>query len=179
MLTRLRAIVVALFLLTGLLSGELRPAHAEALTIRLQPTYAIADVGDTVLIKILVDGAVDLGAFEFHLGYDPSMLEATGAELGAFLTSTGRTPVPLGPVVRGGEIRFAAASYGAAAGPDSDGVLAEVGFRVLGEGTSGLTFNRLIVTDTYAQVLPASAIDGTFTGGASPYPSIYVPLVLK
>lgn len=179
MWARSRGIAVAVVLLAGLLSGGLQPADADTVTVGLEPGHLIGGVGDTVVATVWVDGAVDLGAFEFHLGYDPAILQATGAELGALLTSTGRTPVPLGPALREGEIRFAGASYGTAAGADGSGALAEITFRVVGAGTSALTFNRVIVTDAVAQVLPADAIDGTFSTEAGLSSSVRLPLLLR
>ena len=179
MWARSRGIVVALVLMAGLLSGGPQPVIAEAITLRLQPSHTFADLGETVVVTVLVDDVTDLGAFEFHLGYDPAVLEATDASLGAFLTSTGRTPVPLGPALSTDEIRFAAASYGTPAGPNGTGVLAEVTFRVVGSGTSALSFNRVIVTDTAAQVLPAGAANGLFTSGQSSQHLLYLPVVLK
>lgn len=179
MLTRIWAMVTAFVLLIALLSGRSQPADAEVITVRLQPDRVVAGVGDTVLVGVVVEGAFDLGAFEFHLGYDPSVLTATGAELGPFLTSTGRSPVPLGPMVKSGEIRFAGASYGTAGGPGGAGVLAQVRFRVIGSGTSALTFNRVIITDTHAQVLSARTSNGMFTTGERSYPPVHLPLVLR
>ena len=179
MWARFRGIAVAVVLLAGLLSGGLQPADADTITVGLEPGRLVGGVGDTVVVAVRVDGAVDLGAFEFHLGYDPAILQATGAELGAFLASTGRTPVPLGPALREGEIRFAGASYGTAAGAEGGGVLAQVTLRVVGAGTTPLTFNRVIVTDAMAQVLPADAIDGTFSTEMSLSSSVRLPLVLR
>lgn len=174
-----RGVVAAVILLAGLLGGGSQPVDADTITVRLLPGHAVGEVGKTVAVTVWIDGAANLGAFEFHLGYDPAVLQAVGAQLEAFLTSTGRTPVPLGPAVKPNEIRFAGASYGTAAGPDGSGMLAQVTFRVVGPGTSPLTFNRLIVTDTQAQVLPASAVDGTFTSGKVPYSPVYLPLVRR
>lgn len=179
MWARSRGIVVTVVLLAGLLSGGLRPAGADTITVRLEPGRLVGDVGDTVGVAVWVDGAVDLGAFEVHLGYDPAILQATGAELGAFLGSTGRALVPLGPALREGEIRFAGASYGTAAGADGSGALAEITFRVVGAGSSALTFNRVIVTDAMAQVLPADAIDGAFSTEAGLSSSVRLPLLLR
>lgn len=174
-----RGMLVAVALLAGLVSGGSQPVAANTITVRLQPGHAVGWIGETVPVSVWVDGVSDLGAFEFYLGYDPAVLRATGAELGTFLTSTGRTPVPLGPLVTDDEIRFAGASYGTAAGPDGGGVLARVTFRVVGSGTSALTFNRIIVTDTAAQVLPASTVNGLFTAGELSHAPLYLPLVLK
>lgn len=179
MWARSRGITVTVVLLAGLLSGGFQPADADAITVGLEPRRLIGDVGDTVVATVWVDGVVNLGAFEFHLGYDPEILRATGAELGVLLTSTGRTPVPLGPALREGEMRFAGASYGTAAGADGAGALAQITFRVVGAGTSALTFNRVIVTDAVAQVLPADAIDGVFSTQAGLSPSVRLPLLLR
>jgi hypothetical protein len=179
MWVRIRGLVVTVVLLAGLLPGGWQPAGADAITVGLEPRHLVGDVGGTVVTTVQIDGVVNLGAFEFHLGYDPAVLQATGAELGAFLTSTGRSPVPLGPAMRVGEIRFAGATYGTAAGPDGAGALAQITFRVVGSGTSTLTFNRIIVTDAVAQVLPARAIDGTFSTEASLYSPVHLPLLLR
>ncbi len=179
MRTKWRGMAIAVVLLAGLLSGGLQPADANAVTLRLQPGNLVGEVGTTVGVMVQVEGAADLGAFEFHLGYDPAVLEATEVWLGDFLTRTGRTPVPLGPRLDVGEVRFAGASYGTATGPGGSGVLAQITFRVVGSGTTALTFNRVIVTDTDARVLDAGAIDGSFTSGQSPYLPVFVPLLLR
>ncbi|MFQ5592896.1 MAG: cohesin domain-containing protein [Anaerolineae bacterium] len=179
MWARSRGMIVAIVLLAGLLSGGLQPVDADTVTVRLEPGRLVGNVGDSVVITVWVDEIVNLGAFEFHLGYDPAILQATDAELGPFLTSTGRTPVPLGPALREGEIRYAGASYGTAAGADGSGALAQITFRVVGAGTSALTFNRIIVTDAVAQVLPADAIDGLFSTEPALSAPVRLPLLMR
>jgi hypothetical protein len=173
------SIIAALVTLAGLLSASSQLAGAQAITIRLEPSRIVADVGQTVQVTVRMEGAVDLGAFEFHLGYNPAVLEATDAGLGPLLTSTGRSPVPLGPALKDGEIRFAGASYGTEGGPDGAGVLAQVTFRIVGPGTSGLTFNRIIVTDSDAQVQPATAVGGLLATNERLLAFLYLPMVLN
>lgn len=179
MWARSRGILTAMVLLAGLLSGGLQVANADTVTVRLEPDHLVGSVGATVSVAVWADDVVDLGAFEVHLSYDPAVLQATGAELGPFLTSSGRTPVPLGPALREGEIRFAGATYGTPAGPHGSGELAQITFRVVGSGSSALAFNRVIVTDAAAQVLPTEGVDGTFSTEPGLHISVLLPLVVR
>ena len=44
-------------------------------------------------------GFVNLGGFEFDLGVDPAVAHMTGASVGSFLGTSGRTVGELGPIV--------------------------------------------------------------------------------
>ena len=179
MWVKVRGVYVVVMVLVGLLSVRTQPAGAEVIALRLVPNSGSAAVGETITLQVLIDGAVNLGAFEFHLGYDPQVLQPQSAILGPFLTTTGRTPVPLGPAIKGDEIRFAGASYGEIAGPDGSGELATVTFRVVGPGSSPLTFRRVIVTDVRAAVQPAVGLDGLFVAGIDAVSSTRLPLLQR
>ena len=65
------------------------------LTVRVMPAVQDVALGQVFIVEVVVDGTADLGAFEFHLVYDPAMLTVERVELGSFLGSTGRTVQPI------------------------------------------------------------------------------------
>ena len=99
-----------------------------------------------------------LGGFEFTLSYPQQMLHVTRAGLGDFLASTGRQPVPVGPVIDNGAgtVKFGAATTGSAPGPNGDGVLADVCFEPQKGGKAELAFAEGQLTDTFGAVIPVS-----------------------
>ena len=169
-------VLVLAVLVTGLFNGSL-PAVAQTTTFHLQPSVTEAEVGEVVSVAVVVENVVNLGAFEFHLGFDSSILQPENVELGSLLASTGRTPVPLGPEFNANELRFAGASYGNVDGADGTGVVAVVSLRVVAAGVSLLSFNRVIVTDKDAEVLPADGVDGLITTSQVFRHAVYLPFV--
>ena len=99
-------------------------------------------------VNVRIENAVNLGAFQFELTYNSTCIQATGATVGPFLGSTGRTVTPVGPTFGTGSITFGAASHGTASGPSGSGVLATVTFRA-GTTTccSDLHLQNVILTD--------------------------------
>ena len=100
-------------------------------------------VGDQFAVTIQVEGAANLGAFEFEFGANPSIASTTVADihLGEILGSTGRTTGELrlasSPTAPGRPL-YAAYSYGAPAGPSGNGQLATITMLATGQGTSSL-----------------------------------------
>ena len=100
-------------------------------------------VGDQFTVTIQVDGATNLGAFEFEFGANPAVAGATAADihLGTFLGSTGRTTGELrlasSPPTPGRPL-YGAYSYGAQPGPSGNGLLATVTMLATGPGVSSL-----------------------------------------
>lgn len=71
---------------------------AQAAVVRIQPPSVTTGAGSIVTITVDIEGANDLGGFEFTLLHDRTVLTVTGAALGPFLSSTGRQTIPLGPI---------------------------------------------------------------------------------
>jgi hypothetical protein len=79
-----------------------------------------------------------LGAYELTVTYEPALLEATGGAAGTFLGSTGRSVQCFGRSPEPGQYSLGCISKGGAPGPQGAGQLAEITFRPLTSGISGL-----------------------------------------
>jgi len=123
--------------------------------IRLDPAASTAQVGDTFVVEVKVDHAVNLGGVQFAVAFNPSIVSVQGVTLGAFPGSTGRTAVAVGPSIDNvaGHFTFRVLSFGTAAGPSGTGTVAYVTLRALVEGSSSLMFTEAQLTDTLGQVI--------------------------
>jgi hypothetical protein len=159
-------------------------SKAEASTqnpiVRMDPTNSTVAAGSTFTVTVMIDEAVDLGAFQFDLHYMPSTMQVEAVTLGSFLASTGRTAAPVGPKIDNstGFASFAGFSFGTQPGPDGSGVLALVRLRAVGPGTSPLDLQSVQVLDTQANSQVPTVEDGSITVERGEH-KIYLPLVLK
>jgi len=142
-------------------------------TVRVDPASVNVEPGQPFTVHVMVEGAMDLGAFQFDMAYDPAVVTVTGVALGPFLGSTGRTAQSLGSDIDNtvGSITFAAFSFGGKAGPQGMGVLAIVTLTAVGPGTSALNLQGVVVTDALANALPTSVQGGTVAVSA-PTPTL-------
>jgi hypothetical protein len=150
------------------------------LEVRLDSAVQSVAPGHSFAVNVMVDGAVDLGAFQFEVIYDPAVVTVTQIELEPFLESTGRTAQSIGPDIDNGagEAAFGAFSFGAAAGPEGTGGLATVTFTVVGSGTTALNLQDVLLTDTKANAQYPSVKGGTVTVAApapTPTPTAALP----
>jgi hypothetical protein len=143
--------------------GHLRPGSG--LTMRIDPAINNVEAGQPLIVDVMIGGAVNVGAFQFDLIYDPAVVTVTEVALGPFVGSTGRTAQPVGPTIdnRAGTLAFGAFSFGSTAGPAGTGVLATVRFRAEGPGTSALGLQNVVVTDPMANTQPVSVEGGVVT----------------
>jgi hypothetical protein len=151
--------------------GHLRPGSG--LTMRIDPAINNVEAGQPFIVNVMIDGAVNVGAFQFDLIYDPAVVTVTDVALGPFVGSTGRAAQPVGPTIdnRAGTLAFGAFSFGSTAGPAGTGVLATVRFRAEGPGTSALGLQNVVVTDPMAEMQPVSVEGGVVTVTAPPVAS--------
>ena len=156
-------------------------AQEESATIRVSPATQTVPAGSNVLVDIVVENTPSFSAYEFHLSFDPTVLEflsVTAAE--TFLESTGRTADCFGPDpedLANGTISFACASLGSTPGPDGNGLLATLVFATSCSGSSALAFEQIpadgdfvdavSLSDALATAIPVSATGGELnvTGG--------------
>ncbi|MBI2724496.1 MAG: hypothetical protein HYX50_05480 [Chloroflexi bacterium] len=113
---------------------------------------------DPFRVDVKVFNAQNLGAYQFTLTFNTGVLEYAGLAKGSFLNSTGRTGTcfpdnanSADVVARAnatGAVTFGCTTLGFAdgnsgVGPSGDGVLATLGFKPKGAGTSDLQFRGL------------------------------------
>jgi len=152
-----------------------RAEVAEPLVVHIAPPISYPDVGETFDVEVWLDDVVDLGGFELYMDYDPAVVQITShmegdppsqvydVELGPFLGSTGRTTAPLGPTVdnTAGTLLFGGFSFGEETGASGSGILAIITLEGMGAGTSALHLYDVQVTDTQAQPLSVTTVDGS------------------
>jgi hypothetical protein len=150
------------------------------LTLRVSPAAQTIGTGVLTSIQIMVDNAVNLGAFQVTLSFDgalvayqsgPPPLTPTPAP---FLGSTGRSPACQPPAVGPGSVTFVCNTLGSSPpGPNGTGELVTVGLLGLLGGTSPLHLSNPLVSDiSGAAELPVFLQDGSITVlGVTPTPT--------
>jgi hypothetical protein len=160
-------------------------AGAQETKMRLGvPSGEITVGGAPFTVDVLVENVVNLGAFEFTLGYDASVLEFVSVEKGDFLASSGRRVECLDPRVSPGSVRLVCVTLGATPpGPDGSAVLATLTFTPAAAGTSPLRFDKGILARPDGQRISATNENASITvtlpgarqtpspAGASPVPT--------
>ena len=141
------------------------PWSSPRLTVRIDPAAVNVAPGHAFTVNVMVDGAVNLGAFQFDMIYDPAVVTVNAVELGPFLGSTGRTAQSIGTNVDNvaGIVAFAAFSFGSDDGPEGTGLLAAITLTAAGSGTSALNLQNVVVTDVRANTQSVSVEGGTVT----------------
>jgi hypothetical protein len=154
-------------------------ATAPGTRVRIEPTELVVGLNETFVVQVMIEEANNLGAFQFNLIYDPSVLQVTQTALGAFLESTGNSAVAIGPEVNNteGKVTFGAISFGNAAGPSGRGVLATITCVVQGEGSTALGLQEVHVMDTAASVQGVTVEDGQVVvrDAGAPTPTVTAP----
>jgi hypothetical protein len=121
--------------------------------------------------------ACGLGGYGFTVLFDPTAMKYVSVQNGSFLGSTGRLPFMCDNSVShnplNGAVGYSCFSTGnppggpTPLGPEGSGVLAEITFVPLAEGTTALQFQDAILAqaDPYATQIPATAGSGSVTVG--------------
>jgi hypothetical protein len=132
---------------------------AQETKVRLEVPSGDITVGDAAFpVEVVVEDVVDLGAFEFNLAYDESILRYAGVTRSPFLGSSGRLVECLDPRLSPGSVRFVCVTLGRQPpGPDGSGTLATVSLKPVGPGTSPIRFDVLTLARPNAEQIPATA----------------------
>ncbi|ELX10129.1 hypothetical protein containing cohesin domain [Janthinobacterium sp. HH01] len=113
-----------------------------ALSIVATPSTGV--VGSTIDLDIRIADVTDLYSYNFSLVFNPSYLQVTGASEGSFL-GTGGGATDFGVVDLSGTPGLVSyvygAKFGAVPGESGSGSLAHLSFKVIGAGTSTLSFS--------------------------------------
>ena len=126
--------------------------------VRLVPSRPIYDVGDSVIVQVVIDQATNVSTVTFHLHYDPQVLVFVppGIE-GPFMSGDGSATVFLASDPGGaGEVVVALSRMGAAEGAEGSGTLAVFQFQAVAVGSCGFAFTGASVKDPQARYLAAS-----------------------
>ena len=147
-------------LLMATLCGAV-PAFATVISI--QPSATTVGAGQTFTLDVSITGAADLYAFQFDVGFNPSVLAANSVSEGSFLTSAGTTFFLPGSIDNiGGTITFNADSLvGAIPGASGAGILATLSFTSLATGSSAVGLFNVSAFDSFLEGIVLSTPAGS------------------
>jgi hypothetical protein len=108
--------------------------------VRIEPVQSTVTAGETFTVSVMIDDASDLECFQFKLLYNPIVVTVDTVTVSDFLGSTGRTVIPVGPLIdnEAGRTVFAAISIGPAPGASGTGELAVIHLTAQDVGESPL-----------------------------------------
>ena len=159
-------------ILTGFLIFLATVSGASASTVVSAPT-ASGGPGQ-FSIAISVSGAADVYAYQFDLGFDPSLLSAVSVSEGSFLSPAGATFFVPGTIDNtAGVVSFVADTLlTATPGANGAGELAEITFTALRNGVSALSLSNIVLLDSSLSTIATTASDGavTVTAGVASVP---------
>jgi hypothetical protein len=164
-------------LLQLLLAGALQ---VSATSIGVQPVPDTVPLGDPVVVNVNVSGLPDLFAFQFDIGFNPSVLSAVSVTEGSLFSSIG-VSFSSGIIDNtAGTITFVADSLsGLDPGISLDGTLVEVQFSTIAAGASSLGLTNVILLDSNLDDISADTVnaDVIVTGASEvPEPSSFLLL---
>lgn len=159
-------IVAVLFLMT------IWCAAASGGTVSIQPATVPVNPGQTFSVNVTISNVTDLFAYQFDIGFNPTVLAANSIVEGPLLGTGGATLFIPGTIDNaGGTITSTADSlFGAIKGVSGSGVLATVSFRALAGGTSAINpFNAIFLDSTLSGIVVTSQ-SGTVNVSGAPEP---------
>jgi len=137
-------------------------APALADTLSVSPATFAASVGQAFTLDIVVSSAVDLYAYQFDIGFDSSILQATSITEGSFLSTAGATFFIPGTIDNvGGTIAATAGSLTGASGANGSGTLVTIGFRAIGAGTSAVNVFNDLALNSFGEGLTETTSGGS------------------
>jgi hypothetical protein len=154
--------ILSLLILFSLLAILPSAATAqEPATVTLQLPASVSAAGETFTTDVTVSNATDLLGFQFDVNFDPARLAVEKIDLGPLLSSTGRSPQPLGPDMTNagsGRVVYGGFTLGTPeqAGASGDGVLATITWKVVQPGEFGASLSRVQLAGAGGRALPGS-----------------------
>ncbi|MFQ5873230.1 MAG: cohesin domain-containing protein, partial [Dehalococcoidia bacterium] len=138
------------------------------------PATRLVGLGQAAVVEIRIEDVSDLYAADFHLSFDPILLQAQNVTPGGFLTGyVGVNKIDN----EAGEISYAVTRQSPDPPVSESGVLATITFMALSEGSSPLTFISALLLDEGGNPIGATTGDGVILVGEVYL--LYLPIVEK
>jgi cohesin domain-containing protein/PEP-CTERM motif-containing protein len=144
----------------------LSPARSYADAVLSVQTPPTVPPGSTFVVGVNISNVTDLFSFQFDLGFNPAVLQATGIIMeGAFLPLGGATFFIPGAIDNTlGNVTFNADTLiGAGPGVSGSGTLVLFDFTALAPGTSALTISNVILQNSTLATLNSTTTAGSVT----------------
>ncbi len=172
----MRVLVSALF--TAILSSATSVLAAPI--VSFTPVNQVVTAGQTSSLGVTISDAEDVFAFQFDIGFDPTIIQFSGISEGLFLATSGPTFFIEGVIDNSvGAISFTANTLlGGGAGVDGAGGLATMTFKALAVGSSALSLFNVVLLDSSLSSLDFSIAQGSVDVAARPAPEPGVLLLL-
>jgi hypothetical protein len=154
--------------------------------VQMEPSPLNLVPESTGVMTITVTGATGLYGAEAHLSFDPDVVEVVDADV-----EKEGVQVALGDLLSpdfvalnqadnaAGTIDVALIQLAPTPPSDGDGALAAITFRMVGTGTTPITFTDVILADPDGGRISAEVSGGTVRGEDVGMESLYLPLVVK
>jgi ligand-binding sensor domain-containing protein len=160
--------------------GDGHPLSGAALRVTTPSAVVAGQIFD---VQIVLDNAQSVAGAEFDLHFDPLLLEVQSVVIGSLLSSSGRAPGALGPLIDNGAgmIAFGGYTQGDSPAASGNGVLAQMQFRAKTAGTSSLELQRHLLSNVQGGLSLAQVQNGavTITGDAPPLQRVYLPMIAR
>ena len=139
------------------------PVLADNAVVSVQPPVSNPGVGSSFDVFVNISSVKDLYAFQFDVGFNPSVISALTVTEGAFLPNGGTTSFIPGSIDNiGGLItNNADILLGSIPGVSGDGPLLEISFQALTAGVSLISLSNIILLDSNSDDIPFTSTDGT------------------
>ena len=146
------------------------PAFADLV---VQPATTTVGLTQSFSLDIAITNVTDLYAFQFDLGFDPSVLSVTNVTEGPFLPSGGPTFFRPGIIDNvGGTVAYNADTLeGAISGVNGSGVLLTFDFTPVAAGISQISIFNVILLDSNGAGIVTGTQNGLVTVSSVPEPS--------
>ena len=171
----LLAVCLRLWVHAASVNADLAP-HDPA--VRIAPATSFVGIGEVFSVEVVISDAMDLGAYQFEMDFDPAVVRARDVEDASFLGSTGRTPIAIINKIDNteGTLAFGVISIGTDPGPSGMGVLATITLEAQGGGSTALHLFNVKASDTKPAEQPVTVEDGVVIVGGQ---RVYLPIVMK
>ncbi|MCJ7552048.1 MAG: LysM peptidoglycan-binding domain-containing protein [Anaerolineae bacterium] len=171
-------LVVALF---GAPSGMVLAADP---VVKISPAAGTISVDQIVVVSVTVEDVTSLFGAEFHITFDPNLVEVVDAD-----ASTDGLQIGIGDFLAAdfiaqnvadntaGKVDFGMSQMAPHGAVSGSGTLATISFKGKGSGTSNVAFTNILLADSGGGQIAASAQNGTVTvtGGATATPTTEAP----
>jgi hypothetical protein len=132
--------------------------------VKIDPaSKTVSLLGGNFGLDVNVTNVTNLGAFQFDVVFDPTVVQFQSFTPGPFLASSGRSTLCSSFDVAPNIKRYGCVSGGAQAGPNGSGAIASLTFSPLAVGTSTVNLTNGSLADASADANP---MDADWQGGS-------------
>jgi len=160
----MRQFLLALFAVMAL---SARPLLAVPI-VSIQPNVSNPVAGSTFDVLVDISSVTDLYAFQFDIGFNPTVLSVVNVTEGAFLPAGGATLFIPGAIDNtAGTISFTGDSLLGPVGVSGSGTLARIGFQANALGTSTIGLSDVLLLDSNLSSIAFNSTNGRVDVGTA------------